>query len=504
QLLKTVFDTIPHSLFVRDANSVFVMANRVLANRYHLEPEDLMGRHVTEIPVGSEQQRAQFLADDRLALETGRPVIHEEIPILQKDGTTRLFKTSTHPLRFDSGEIMGLVGITEDVTARKTLEEQLRQSQKMEALGTLAGGIAHDFNNILSPILGFSELLMAKAENPGQFHSYATEIFGSAQRAKELVAQILLFGRRALTEKNVTNLSPLVRDVVKFARSTLPKTISLQEEISTAEAHVFCDASQIHQVLLNLCVNVGQAIRGIGEIHVALGTVELDGFECFTGKLLSGKYVRIAVTDNGVGIDPETLGHIFEPFFTTKGVGEGTGLGLSTVFGIVADHGGGFGVSTELGKGTTFEVFLPLAGGAAEEPPAVANRVQDQGSGNILFVDDEEPIAKLGKISLERFGYTVTAAMDGRQALEIFAAAPAFFDLVVTDRTMPNMTGETLAQQLRKLRPDLPIILCTGHGEAISAESSEAIGIGSVLYKPIAPSELGRVVRELLDRAGPA
>jgi len=310
----------------------------------------------------------------------------------------------------------------------------------------------------------------------------------------------LLFSRNSKPTKSVFDLTTVAREVVKLVRSTIPSSIVIETKIPKNLMPVFCDLSQIHQVLMNLLVNASQAISGIGKIQVTVVTMQLQELDCF-GKKLSGNHIRLSVTDTGVGMDEEILGKIFDPFFTTKEVGKGTGLGLSTVFGIIQSHGGGICVSSEPGKGTTFEVFLPLAEGNLEKLPALPDLERATGSENILVVDDEEAITKLVRISLERFGYNVTLVSDGQQALEIFTENPERFNLVVTDQTMPNMTGETLAHELQNLRPDIPIILCTGHSEAISPESSRAIGISSFLYKPISAKELGRVVREVLDQA---
>jgi CheY-like chemotaxis protein len=265
---------------------------------------------------------------------------------------------------------------------------------------------------------------------------------------------------------------------------------------------VFCNSSQLYQVLVNICTNAGQAISGSGKIEVALDSSEFAGVVCFDGTEIHGNYCRLTVTDNGLGMDDKTQAKIFDPFFSTREVGQGTGLGLSTVFGIVQEHEGGIKVSSEADKGTTFEVFLPLAEGPVEKLPNTRDSVQDYaGTENILFVDDEKSIRNLGHDCLERFGYIVTAVSDGQKAMEVFAANPDRFNLVVTDQTMPNMTGEKLASALLKLRPDIPIIICTGHSPITTPESSKASGISAFLQKPLAPTQLMRVVREVLDQA---
>ncbi|MEE8395501.1 MAG: PAS domain S-box protein, partial [bacterium] len=500
ELLETIFETIPAAVFVKDPEGRFTMMNRVLAERFGTTPEKTVGLRPEQLGASPEMVRRSS-ETDREVIESKKMVQLPEQWVGLHKGKKIWSQVIKAPILDKAGRVSGIVGVGFDVTARKTIEEQLRQSQKMEALGTLAGGIAHDLNNILSPIIGYSELLLAKAPEESEDRTYAGAIVESAQRAKELVSQILLFGRRAGAEKRVIDLGPLVRELAKFTRSTLPKTMVVREEISTGPAPVFCDRSQIHQVLLNLCVNAGQAIPDFGEITIGLATVELDGFESFAGHTLSGAHVRIAVRDNGIGMDRETLGNIFDPFFTTKGVGGGTGLGLSTVFGIVQSHGGGIAVSSEPGAGTTFEVFLPLAEHAAENPADPGAHVAEGGSENILFVDDEKAIVKLAKVFLEQAGYHVTEAFDGRQALEIFSKNPGRFDLVVTDQTMPNMTGEKLASRLLALRRELPIILCTGNSENISPGDCQSLGIRKFLFKPISPAELGRAIRSVLNEA---
>ena len=496
--LRAMADNSPAQMNLKDLEQRYTLVNRQFEIVHGISSKEALGKKTEDLFPSAYTKK--IVAQEKEVLRTGQTIEWElETPL--PDGSKMTVINTKFPIRDDNNKITGVGTITTDISYRKALEEQLRQSQKMEALGTLAGGIAHDFNNILYPIIGFSDLLLEKMEASSEEYLYLTHIAGSARRAKDLVSQILLFSRHSQTAKSVCDLVPVAKEVIKLMRSTLPKTISIKEEVSKNQATVFCDPSQIHQVLLNLCVNAGQAISGIGEIKTALETLEFEGFECFDGKKLFGKYVRLAVSDSGVGMDEETRSQIFDPFFTTREVGKGTGLGLSTVFGIIQNHGGGIAVSSEPGKGATFEIFLPLAEGNIEKLPDTPEPVRDFGSEHILFVDDEEAITKLGRISLERLGYKVTVVSDGPKALEIFTANPDRFNLVVTDQTMPNMTGETLAHELLKLRPDLPIILCTGHSEVISPESSKAIGITTFLYKPITPNELGRAVREVLHQA---
>ncbi len=390
--------------------------------------------------------------------------------------------------------------VLEDTEIKK-MEEPLRQLQKMVTLGLLAGGVAHDLNNILQPIIGFSDLLLEKFEVGSEEYIYLTTIAESAHRAKDLVSQIIAFSRRSQTDKGVHDVVQVVDEVIKLVRSALPASITLKENLSRESMPVFCDSSQIHQVLMNLCVNARQAIPDTGVIEIAVETTELENFQCIDGTKLFGSHVRLAVTDSGGGMDRETLSRIFNPLFTTKEAGKGTGFGLSTVFEIVQAHGGGITVCTEPGTGTTFEVLLPRSACNIEKLPNTPDPIRDHGTENILFVDDEAAITKLGEVFLGQGGYNVTAVSDGQRALQIFAANPEHFDLVVTDQTMPNMTGERLSYELLKIRSDIPIILCSGHIEAVRPECSKANGISSYLYKPVTPKEMRRVVREVLDQA---
>ncbi len=388
-----------------------------------------------------------------------------------------------------------------EMTDRKNMEVRLRYLEKMESLGLLVGGVAHNFNDILQPIMGYSNLLLEKVEASSEEYEHLATIVDSVRRAKEIVAQLMTFTRRSQATKRVHDLATVVREATKLIRSMLPTSTTLREDISWELTPVFCDATQIHQVVMNLCVNAHQAITDTGEIKITLQTVTLEKQVCHDGTSLSGKHVQLSVTDNGLGMEKDTLPDIFKPMFTTKAAGNGSGFGLSTVLDIVTTHGGGINVLTECGEGSAFEVFLPLSDTGVEEIPRPRDKVRDRGTEKILFVDDVPAIRRLGKSILENDGYKLTIASDGHQALQIFENNPQYFDLVITDQTMPNLTGETLKNKLRKIRPDIAVILSSGRRDLDSSEDDDIEGISAFLDKPFTPSQLRRTVREILDRS---
>jgi len=422
------------------------------------------------------------------------------ITLINKDGSPRLFNFSGAPNLNLSGEITGMVGLLKDITEHRKTEAQLRQAQKMEAIGTLAGGIAHDFNNILMAIIGHADLAKMKLPGDSEVIYNLNQVKSAGERAKRLIQQILAFSRMGEQQRIALSLTPLIKEALKFLKSTLPTSIEIRDYLEADPGIIEADATQIHQIVMNFCTNAEHAMREEGgTLHVKLIRVEVDRQTALQHhELHTGPHVRLTVTDTGCGMEPETLEHIFDPYFTTKEVGEGTGLGLSVVHGIVNTHGGAITVKSEPGKGTTFHVYFPII----EKEEKLQERSEGPlptGNERILFVDDEQVIVYIGEKTLGQLGYDVVTKANGVDALELFRADPDRFDLVITDMTMPRMTGDQFARELIKLRPDIPIILCTGFNPKISKEQAGKIGIKAFVMKPLVRRDMANIVRKVLD-----
>ncbi|MBS3756725.1 MAG: PAS domain S-box protein, partial [Desulfobacterales bacterium] len=414
--------------------------------------------------------------------------------ILSVELSTALFNWEDRP---------ATINFLRDITQQKDLESQLRQSQKMEAIGTLAGGIAHDFNNILSSVLGYTELSMDEVEKGTLLHQNLSQVLTSGNRAKDLVKQILAFSRKEAQEFIPTSIVPLVKEALKMLRSTFPSSIEIKENISIEKGIVYAEPTQLHQLIINLASNAKQAMSDEGGIlEVTVETVNFDeNIKKKYPEMAPGNYVRISVSDTGCGISEQYLDKIFEPYFTTNETGTGTGLGLSVVHGIVKSHSGHISVYSEPGKGTTFHVYLPLAepeksrdistGQVGKELPT--------GTESILLVEDEKPIIDMQQQILETLGYHVTARTSSVEALEVFRVDPYKFDLLVTDMTMPKMTGDRLALKVKEIRPDIPVILCTGFSEKINGRQRKDLGIEGFLMKPVTKKDMAEAVRKVLD-----
>jgi PAS domain S-box-containing protein len=386
------------------------------------------------------------------------------------------------------------------VKEKEKAQEQLLRSQKLESIGNLAGGIAHDFNNILSSIIGFTELALDDSPKGTVAEDCLQEVFSAGKRAKALVRQILAFARQSDEKRSPIQPGTVAKEVLKFIRSTIPTTIEIRQDLSS-DSWIMGNAIQIHQVLMNLCTNAAHAMEDSGGIlSVSLNDVVIDKRDLLIG-MRQGHYIEIKVSDTGIGIAPEMIESIFEPYFTTKGPGEGTGMGLAMAQGIIESYGGKLTVDSLRGKGTTFSIYLPVTKKRSTHGDYVPEEVP-AGTERILLVDDELSIAKMSSQMLERLGYSVTTRTSSVEALELFQAKPEAFDLVLTDMTMPNLTGDKLAVELMKIRHDIPIILCTGYSKKISDETAAEIGIKAFAYKPMVKADLAKTVRKVLEEAG--
>lgn len=414
----------------------------------------------------------------------------------------KIYLVSNSPVLHADGSVSKLT-IFRDITALKNIEKRIQQAQKMESIGVLAGGIAHDFNNILFPIVGLSEILLEDLPAGSFEHEYVSEIFKAAQRAGELVQQILSFSRQIEQKKMPIRIQQVLKEVVKLMRATVPSNISITQYIPNDCAMVLADPTQVHQIAMNLITNAFHAVEETGgEISIGLKETHLSINDSTGTHRKPGRYVVMSIADSGNGIDPELINKIFEPYFTTKVQGKGTGLGLSVVHGIVEDHGGFIDVESKMGHGSTFHVHLPILEGAGEGKPQVDGTVlYETGNERILLVDDEDAIVKLEKQMLERLGYKIEERVSSIEALKVFNAKPDAFDLVITDMTMPNLTGDRLAKRLMSIRQDIPVIICTGFSERISSESAAALGVKGLLLKPVVKSDMARMVRKVLDEA---
>jgi signal transduction histidine kinase/CheY-like chemotaxis protein len=392
--------------------------------------------------------------------------------------------------------------LQEEMARREKAEQQLLQAQKLESIGTLTGGIAHDINNILGPIVINSEMALFDLPTGSAVRNNLEMILKSGLRGKDLVRQMLLFSRKSEKKQETLPLTPLIKETFKLLRSSLPTTIQMKLHLETESDTVFADPSQVQQVTMNLCTNAAYAMRGTtGSIDISLQGVTFDSHDLPEPDMEPGDYLVISVKDTGCGMDEEVRRRVFEPFFTTKPVGEGTGLGLAVAYGIVKSHKGNITVYSEPGKGSVFKVYLPKAetrvAEKAEPPKPILG-----GNERILFVDDEEIIVQSVWNMLVRLGYKVVTVTDSEAALNLFSEKPSEFDLVMTDQTMPAMTGENLGKELMRIRPDIPVILCTGYSDLISSERAMAMGFRGFIMKPFTLRESAELVRRVLDQKG--
>ena len=505
RFLETLIDAIPISIFYKNMEGKYTGCNKTYAELLGLRKDQIIGKSVCEI---YKKELADFYSEADTKLLTDHGVQIYESQIDHSDGTCRDIIINKATFYDKDGRITGIIGAVLDISERKEaerkkneLESQLRQAHKMESIGTLAGGIAHDFNNILGAIIGYAELAQLDADHGTVLKANLDEVVKAANRAKDLINQILTFSRQSKQQLKPLQLSVIIKEVLNLLRASLPTTIEIRHDIRS-DAIAMADPTQIHQVLMNLCSNAGHAMREKGGLlEVSLENVEFDSdFINRHPEIEHGPYLQLTVTDTGHGMPSEVLDRIFDPFFSTKQTGEGTGLGLSMVHGIVKSHGGTIYAYSEPGKGSSFKIYLPAIERRLK-PKKREQRTLPKGSERILFVDDEQILVNVGKKLLKTLGYDVTAKNSSIEALQLFRSQPDGYDLVITDQTMPNMTGDQLAKALLAVRPDLPIIMCTGFSASITGKRAREIGIRSLLIKPIIMRDLAKIIRKVLDES---
>jgi PAS domain S-box-containing protein len=432
----------------------------------------------------------------------------QEFRVFFPTGETRWLQGTSQPSHTDDGGICWngvILDITERKEAedeRKKLQSQLQQAQKMEAIGTLAGGIAHDFNNILGAVLGYAEMARDDCPAGSQVARDLDQVIKASHRAKDLVKQILAFSRQADNAPIAVQPAIIIKESLKMLRSSLPSTIAIHQDLAADTGPILADPTQIHQIIMNLCTNAFHAMEESGGILSVLLETRRLGESDLTDHLLSkpGDFIHIAIGDTGQGIAPEIRDKIFDPFFTTKEIGKGTGMGLSIVHGIVKSYGGFVSCDSQLGKGTVFHITLPVLPADHALPQTETVEIIPIGSERILFVDDEPMLSEKGQSMLQRLGYHVTIRRSRLEALSSFQNQPKAYDLVITDQTMPGMTGIDMARRMLQIRPDLPIILCTGYSSLISEDKALAMGIKGFALKPLAKKDIAMLIRKVLDK----
>jgi len=495
--LQAILDNSPAIIFLKNTEGRYLYVNPQFAKLTPLTREQILGKTDDEIFLPA--QAAAFRADDLKVLQAGVALEFEEVADQQDGPHTSI--VSKFPLRNAEGKVYAICAIATDITERKSLEAQLRQSQKMEAIGQLAGGIAHDFNNLLTVINGYSELMLLSLPVEHPHCATFEQIRQAGEKASRLNRQLMAFSRQQVLQPKVLDLNAVVANIDTMLQRVIGEDIDLLTILSPGLASVKADPGQIEQVLMNLLVNARDAMPAGGRLTIETADVVLDTDYARTHVAVNpGRYVMLAVSDNGCGMDAETQARIFEPFFTTKELGKGTGLGLSTVYGIVKQSGGHIEVYSEPGRGTTFRIYLPRIEEAAEAvEPGKAREQLPRGSETILLVEDEAGVRTLAKTILQTHGYTVLDAAQGKDAFLLSGQHEGLIHLMVTDMVMPEMSGREVADRLKPLRPNMKVLFMSGFTDKAMVHHGELDRGMAFLQKPFTPQTLARKVREVLD-----
>ncbi|MFH1241354.1 MAG: PAS domain S-box protein [Pseudomonadota bacterium] len=494
--LQSIYDSSVDGITTTDLSGIVLHTSPMAKEILGYELDDLIGKKVYHFYEHGIEDAKKIMRE----LTTKGELRSHEMRFINKSGVLVDVSLSASLLRDEKGKVIGTLGIHRDITGRKKLQAQLQQAQKMEAIGTLAGGIAHDFNNILAAIIGYTELIGLRIKDEAKVRRYLQELRKAGNRAKDLTGQVLTFSRQSGEEEQPLYVSVILKEGLNLLRASLPSTIEIRQKIQVDSGKILANPTQVHQVLMNLCTNAAYAMREEGGVlEINLERIDVDSpTAALHPDLHPGPYVRLTVSDTGHGIPLENLERIFDPYFTTKEKGEGTGLGLSVVHGIVRSYGGAIEVNSEPGKGSTFQVYFPRIELDVKEIPRTVEPFPT-GNERILFVDDEESLVEMGKEMLEHLGYSVVTKTSSIEALELLRKEPDVFDLLITDMTMPGMTGERLAKEVMKIRQDMPVILCSGFSDRIDRDKAKEIGIKRLTMKPLVMRDLAVIIRETLQ-----
>lgn len=495
--LDAAINTIDETIIITDSQGIIQYVNPAFERTTGYSSHEALGESIHMLESGKHDQN--FYQNMQQAV--ARDDIWKGLVInKKKDGSLYDVEATLSCTRLPDGTVSNHITVQRDVTRELKLEQQYRQAQKMEAIGALAGGIAHDFNNILAAILGYTQIAIETVHDRPKTRKHLQAILKATERAGSLVKQILTFSRKTDQEQKPVMPKTVIREALKLLRASLPSTIEIRQNIRS-DSVVMADPTQIHQVIMNLCTNAGYAMQEqAGKLGISLEDVDLDTASAEQYPELSpGQHVKLLITDTGNGISPEIIERIFDPFFTTKPHGEGTGLGLSVVHGIIKSCGGTISVRSEAGRGTEFEIYLPVIKSEATIETQETGPLP-LGTESILFVDDEPMLVDISKKILESLGYRVAVCTASNEALTLFKEEPMAFDAVLTDYTMPQMTGIDLAREIMTIRPDIPVMLCTGCTETIMQQKAREVGIHECILKPLKLHNLATAVRRAFDK----